>query len=91
MAEVVAAIVSAAPESAGQLSFDDVLLPFPEEVDASSLEAAIGPVAETPFADAVAETVASFRALIAEGLIAWADEPSEPREPAEAPDLRLGT
>ena len=91
MADVVAAIVSAAPESAGQLSFDDILLPFPEEVDAHSLEAAIGPVARTPFADAVADTVASFRSLIAAGLIAWADEPSEPREPAEAPDLRLGT
>jgi UDP-glucuronate 4-epimerase len=91
MADVVAAIVAAAPESAGRLSFDDdVLLPFPEEVDAHSLAAAIGPVARTPFHDAVADTVASFRSLIAAGLIAWADEPSEPREPAEAPDLRLG-
>jgi UDP-glucuronate 4-epimerase len=69
MADVVAAIIAAAPESAGQLAFDDVLLPFPEEADAQSLEAAIGPVVETPFAAAVADTVASFRTLIADGRI----------------------
>ena len=39
MREVVAAIEAAAPESAGRIVFDDVLLPFPAEVDATLLRA----------------------------------------------------
>jgi nucleoside-diphosphate-sugar epimerase len=69
MRDVLAAITAAAPDSAGRISFDDVLLPFPEEVDARSLEELIGPADETPFDAAVAETVGRFRALIAAGLV----------------------
>ena len=50
MRDVVAAIAAAAPESAGRISFDEVLLPFPEEADARSLEGLIGRIEETPFA-----------------------------------------
>jgi UDP-glucuronate 4-epimerase len=69
MRDVVAAIAAAAPESAGHISFDDVLLPFPEEADARSLEGLIGRIEETPFGTAVAETVDRFRRIIADGLI----------------------
>jgi nucleoside-diphosphate-sugar epimerase len=69
MREVIAAIAAAAPDSAGHISFDDVLLPFPEEVDARSLEGLIGHISETPFDTAVAETVERFRSLIATGLV----------------------
>ena len=69
MAEVVAAITAAAPDSAGRIAYDDVLLPFPGVVDASSFAALVGAVPETPFPEAVAESVARFRDLIARGLV----------------------
>ena len=69
MRDVVAAIAAAAPESAGQISFDDVLLPFPEEADASSFTQLVGGFEETALADAVADTIGRFRALLADGLL----------------------
>jgi nucleoside-diphosphate-sugar epimerase len=68
--DVIAAITAAAPASEGSISFDDVGLPFPEEADATSFAALAGPVECTPFAAAVADTIARFRALLAEGLVA---------------------
>jgi len=69
MADLVAAITAAAPDSAGRIAFDDVLLPFPGVVDAGSFTALVGAVPETPFPDAVADAVARFRDLIARGLV----------------------
>ncbi len=69
MAEVVAAITAAAPDSAGQIEFDEVLLPFPGAVDAASFTALVGAIPETPFPEAVADSVARFRDLIARGLV----------------------
>ncbi|HYX85145.1 MAG TPA: NAD-dependent epimerase/dehydratase family protein [Gaiellales bacterium] len=69
MGEVVAAIAAAAPDSAGRIAFDDVLLPFPGTVDAASFERLVGPVIETPLLEAVADTVARFRDLIGRGLV----------------------
>jgi nucleoside-diphosphate-sugar epimerase len=69
MAEVVAAITAAAPDSAGRVEFDEVLLPFPGAVDAASFAALVGAIPETPFPEAVADSVARFRDLIARGLV----------------------
>jgi len=69
MAELVAAITAAAPDSAGRIEFDDVLLPFPGTVDAASFAALFGAIPETPFPEAVADSVARFRDLIARGLV----------------------
>jgi UDP-glucuronate 4-epimerase len=69
MRDVVRAIAAVAPDSAGKISFDDVLLPFPEEVDARSLEELIGRISETPFDVAVADTVDRFRTLLGAGKI----------------------
>jgi len=69
MDDVVAAITAAAPESAGRIEFDRVLLPFPGEVDAASFERLVGPIAEAPFPQAVADSVVRFRDLVARGLI----------------------
>jgi nucleoside-diphosphate-sugar epimerase len=69
MAEVVDAITAAAPDSAGRIEFDDVLLPFPGAVDAASFAALVGPIQETPFPEAVADSVIRFRDLIARGLV----------------------
>lgn len=67
MGEVVAAIEAAAPAAAGLIEFDDVLLPFPGEVDATSLGETIGAVAELPFTEGVADAVARFGRLLADG------------------------
>lgn len=67
MQEVLYAIIQAAPEAADKITFEDIQLPFPKEVDGSGLEAAIGPVTHKPLAEGVAETVAMFRDLIAAG------------------------
>jgi UDP-glucuronate 4-epimerase len=72
MAGVIAAIETAAPEAAGTITFDDVELPFPGEVDAASLSECIGPIAEVPFADGVADTLDRFRRLLADGRLAAA-------------------
>ncbi len=70
MREVVAAIEAAAPESAGRITFAGALLPFPEEFDAAPLADLIGPLPHTPLDRAVAETIALFRARVAEGMLA---------------------
>ena len=69
MRAVVAAIAAAAPESAGRIVFDDVLLPFPGEVDARSFALLAGPISEMPFPEAVADCIARFRDLVDRGLV----------------------
>jgi len=69
MREVKAAIDKAAPNAAEKVTFEDMQLPFPAEVDGSGLEAAIGTVSHKPLEDGVAETVEMFRDLIAAGKI----------------------
>ena len=69
MREVKDAIDRAAPEAADKIAFEDIQLPFPQEVDGRGLEAAIGTLSHTPLAQGVAETVALFRALIDAGKI----------------------
>jgi UDP-glucuronate 4-epimerase len=62
MDEVVAAIEAAAPEIAGRIEYDDVQLPFPEEVECVLLEKTVGALPRTPLADGVRETIETFRA-----------------------------
>jgi nucleoside-diphosphate-sugar epimerase len=66
--EVVAAL------GADSIGFDDVRLPFPEELDSSSFTAGFPRYAETPLAEGVAATVDRFRALLAEGLLQPPDQ-----------------
>jgi UDP-glucuronate 4-epimerase len=54
---------------ADSIGFDDVRLPFPEEVDSTSFSTAFPTFAETPLTDGIAATVDRFRALLAEGLV----------------------
>lgn len=67
MRDVLNAIIQAAPETADKITFEEIQLPFPKEVDGSGLEAAIGPVSHKPLAEGVAETIAMFRNLIGAG------------------------
>ena len=57
------------------MTFDEVQLPFPDEVDAESLTAAVGSLPETAFADGVADTIARFRPLLAAGVVSTPTRP----------------
>jgi nucleoside-diphosphate-sugar epimerase len=65
VAEIVAAIGSDA------IGFDDVLLPFPAEVDSASFRALLPGFEETPLDRGVAETIESFRTLISQGKVTY--------------------
>jgi UDP-glucuronate 4-epimerase len=62
MAEVVAAIESAAPE-AGRITWSDEPLPFPESIESGLLEELLGPLPHTPLSEGVTRTVNRFREL----------------------------
>jgi nucleoside-diphosphate-sugar epimerase len=66
IAEVVIAIEQAVPGSAGLITVAGGPLPFPDEIDASGIDA-LGPLPVTPIGTAVAETAALFGRLHAEG------------------------
>ncbi len=62
MAEVVAAIESAAPEVAGRIAWQETPLPFPPELEARALEERLGAQSRPSLAEGVRETVERFRA-----------------------------
>ena len=72
-AAVVAAIRAAEPEAA--ITYDETALPFPTELETDELAEAIGPVEMTSLEAGVAETIAAFRAALADGRIS----PPEPK------------
>ena len=65
--EVVKAIEAAAPEVAGQITYEDQGLPFPEGFEDSELRALLGSVPDTSIGDGVASTIRHFRRAINEG------------------------
>jgi UDP-glucuronate 4-epimerase len=67
--EVITSIEMAEPSAAGRITFEEVPLPFPSEVDNAALIAAIGPLYFTPLDKGVAETMDLFRRALAEGKI----------------------
>jgi nucleoside-diphosphate-sugar epimerase len=67
--QVIAAIEKTEPSARGKITFDDVPLPSPEEVDGSALENVIGPLPYTPLEQGVAETMCIFRKKVNEGKI----------------------
>ncbi|MGQ0602914.1 MAG: NAD-dependent epimerase/dehydratase family protein [Anaerolineales bacterium] len=70
MREIVSAIEAAAPEMRGRITFEDKPLPFPEEMDGTSLTTRLGAVSRTPLAMGVKQTVDYFRELAAAGRLA---------------------
>jgi UDP-glucuronate 4-epimerase len=56
-AEIVAAIEAAAPEVAGQVTWDETVLPFPPELGTDGLAS----LSTTPLAQGVRETIEAFR------------------------------
>jgi hypothetical protein len=64
---VIDAIEAAVPSIEGKITFDDVVLPFPESMDDTEVNKALGPLSWRPFEEGVASTIADFQAAIAAG------------------------
>lgn len=71
MDEVVEAIQTAVP--AAQLTYDNISLPFPEEIDEAPFHAAFGAVPFTSLTDGVAQTVSLFQEAVANGRLLVSD------------------
>ncbi|MDX6535870.1 MAG: UDP-glucuronate 4-epimerase [Gaiellales bacterium] len=70
MAEIMEAIYAAAPDAAGSVGFDDVVgVGVPEQGDTASFVALLGELPTIPLREGVAETIESFRSLLARGLV----------------------
>lgn len=67
--DVITSIGRAEPSALGRITFEDVSLPFPPEVDNTALIDAIGLLHTTPLDKGVAETMDLFRRALAEGKI----------------------
>jgi hypothetical protein len=75
--ELVALIEAQVPEAVGRISFAPDPLPFPVDIDASGL-APLGDIPVTSLATGVADTIARFRRLAAEGRLTSALAGIEP-------------
>jgi len=67
MGEIVGAIEAAEPSARGRITFDDKPLPFPEDLDDSGLQTALGPLGSTSLHQGVGSTIALFKQALAEG------------------------
>jgi len=62
--DVVNAIEAAAPELAGRITFEDVQLPFPEEMESGGLEDVVGPIEWTTLHEGTRQTIELYRARV---------------------------
>ncbi len=69
----VAALQAAAPEAAGRVTHGDRQLPISPTLDASRLDAQLGPMPQTPLAEGVADTYRRFVALREQGRLDLSD------------------
>lgn len=69
MRQVVAAIEQAVPAVAGQISFDDIALPFPDGQEDTALSQLLGRVPNTPLTQGVAVTIEHFKKMLHNGQI----------------------
>jgi UDP-glucuronate 4-epimerase len=70
MTEIVQAIHTAVPASAETVGFDDVVsMGVPEQGDTTAFVALLGELPTIPLEEGVAETIESFRDLLARGLV----------------------
>lgn len=59
--DVVRAIEAAVPEVAGGITFDDVQLPFPEEMEEGGLQDVVGAIEWTPLEEGTRQTIELYR------------------------------
>jgi hypothetical protein len=55
------------------IGYDDVRLPFPEEVDGASFTALVPDYEETSLEEGVSTTIERFRTLLSEGKVTYAE------------------
>lgn len=67
VSEIVAAIEQVAPDSRGQITFGDRLLPFPGAFDGTPIETALGARRPTGLGEGVEQTIACYRSAISSG------------------------
>ena len=67
IADVVAEIERARPETRGRVTFDEAPLAIPAEFDDAAIRAALGPLPATPLAGGVRATIERFEELRGEG------------------------
>lgn len=67
MSELVAAIEAAEPTAKGQITHEEAPLVFPDGQDDQPLRDLLGDLPHTPLADGVAQTIAHFKAALADG------------------------
>lgn len=70
MSQVIAAIEAAEPAVAGRITFDDRPLAFPEGQEDTPLRQWLGEIPHTPLAVGVAQTIAHFKAALADNRLA---------------------
>jgi UDP-glucuronate 4-epimerase len=68
-AQIIRAIEAVEPKARGKITYEDIPLPFPDEVDNQALIDLIGPISFTPLKKGVAETIKLFQLALAEGKI----------------------
>ncbi len=69
MQAVIDAIEVAEPSSKGNITYDDIPLPFPAEIDNAPLVRILGSLHVTPLGEGVAESIRIFKRAIAQGVI----------------------
>lgn len=69
--EVIEAIEAIVPESAGSITAETAILPFPEEADSASFDELVPGFTPTALRDGVRSTVERFRALLADRRISF--------------------
>jgi len=62
--DVVNAIEAAAPEVAGRITFEDLQLPFPEEMEEGDLEDVVGPIEWTTLPEGTRQTIELYRTRV---------------------------
>jgi nucleoside-diphosphate-sugar epimerase len=65
--EVIDAIEAAVPSIEGKITYDDIVLPFPESMDDTEVNKALGTLDWRPFKEGVASTISDFQTAIAAG------------------------
>ena len=73
IADWIAAIEETVPDARGLITAEPTPLPFPSEIEHTSL-AALGPVPVTPYRDAIRATADVFRGLLADGRLVASEQ-----------------
>jgi UDP-glucuronate 4-epimerase len=69
MPEIIQTIESVVPAAQGKITFENTILPFPEDMDDTPLRTALGSLEYTSLQDGIAATVDIFRKALSEGQI----------------------